>query len=266
MRELSLPHKIKPPSTNTDMPNKKKKAPESTIVHAEPTVHEFLVRPITNAEPEPEAPRVLFVPGMMPPQVNLWPESTEKRPCLVPLSEAAITALANEATKLYDEECRLEAAKKASNAAFKADIANGRSVAIFVCYDETRKRLCDAMGTTAGFYGGMRPDTRAEYIREFQANRIHCLISNIKAGGASVSLHDIHGQRPRTSYIFPTDNIVAFTQSTGRIHRAGGQSASLQFIPCLKGTLTEAMVSSMREKMLNLSAVHDGEWKGREQF
>ncbi len=143
----------------------------------------------------------------------------------------------------------------------KADIAAGRSVAIFVSYDETRKRLAAIMGTTAGFYGGMKQDQREHWQREFQANRVHCLVSNVKAGGASVSLHDKHGQRPRTAYVFPTDNPVSFIQATGRVDRMGGGD-SRQWIPCLQTPLTRTMVDRMKAKWLNFDSVNDGEEAG----
>lgn len=147
----------------------------------------------------------------------------------------------------------------------KADVAAGRSVAIFVSFTETRQALGRLLNTNAGFYGGQNIKQRQHWEAEFQADRQHVLISNIGAGGASVSLHDVNGWRPRTSYIFPTDHVVQMEQATGRIDRVGGKSKSLQWIPCVQGTLSEKMVHRTRRKMLAISQLNNGR-EGKARF
>lgn len=112
--------------------------------------------------------------------------------------------------------------------------------------------------TEAGFFGGQPLARRQHWEREFQANRQVCLVSNIGAGGASVSLHDLTGDRPRTAIIFPTDNPVHMTQATGRVDRVGGQSVSRQYIPYADGTMMTDMVKRIRQKMLRINTINDG--------
>ncbi len=140
----------------------------------------------------------------------------------------------------------------------KSELAEGRSVPIFCNFTDTRQELGRQLNTKAGFYGGQNLETRQFYEREFQANRIHVLISNIGSGGASVSLHDLTGDRPRTAIIFPTDNPVHMTQATGRVDRVGGMTTSRQYIPFLAGTNMEAMVKRIRDKMRQISTLNDG--------
>ncbi len=140
----------------------------------------------------------------------------------------------------------------------RRDIANGRSVAIFMNFDRTRIKMAKLLGNAPGFHGGQPQHLRAKLEAEFQACRIHALVSNIKAGGASVSLHDTTGERPRSAYIFPTDRVVDMVQASGRVDRVGGQSVSEQWIPCVVGTVTERMVERTRRKMLSIGTINDG--------
>ena len=140
----------------------------------------------------------------------------------------------------------------------KEEIAAGNSVAIFVNFTDCRERIQQALGTKAGFYGGQNKKIRQHWEREFQANREHVLVSNIGAGGASVSLHDIHDERPRVSIICATDNVVQFTQATGRVDRVGSKSISRQYLPCLRGAYTEEVIQRTRRKMMRLDAINDG--------
>ena len=84
------------------------------------------------------------------------------------------------------------------------------------------------------------------------------LLNNIAAGGASVSLQDLTGEYPRISYIFPTDSPVKFGQAPGRIDRQGGKTPTIQWIPCVAGSLSERMVGATTKKMLQLNALNDG--------
>jgi hypothetical protein len=140
----------------------------------------------------------------------------------------------------------------------KNDLAAGRSVVAFLHFDDTRKRLGDLLGTHDGFFGGQTPAIRRRLEADFQANRIRVLVSNCGAGGASISLHDKTGDYPRSAYIFPGDQVVKLTQATGRVARVGSKSVSLQYIPCIKGTITERMVHSLRRKLLGISTLNDG--------
>ena len=140
----------------------------------------------------------------------------------------------------------------------KRDVEEGWSVAIFVNFTETRETLGKLLGTTAGFFGGQSPKARQTFERQFQNEEIHILISNLKAGGASVSLHDVNGIRSRRAYIFPSDDVIPMEQATGRVDRVGGMSKSEQFIPCLSGTRMVRTVENIRRKMMQISTLNDG--------
>lgn len=147
----------------------------------------------------------------------------------------------------------------------RRDVTEGFSVALFCSFSKTRMEFGRLLGTSAGFFGGQSASSRQYYEKEFQANRQHILINNIKAGGASVSLHDLHGRR-RRAYIFPTDFIIAMVQATGRIDRVGGVSKSEQFIPYVAGGMSERMVNSTRVKMRRINTINDGEDAAEDLF
>jgi len=140
----------------------------------------------------------------------------------------------------------------------KQDIANGNSVAAFFSFTESRELAGSILGTTDGFYGGQSPKKRKELIERFQSNEIHILLSNIGAGGASVSLHDTTGTRPRIAYIFPTDQPVKMGQAVGRIDRSGGKTHAHQYIPCVAGGVSQRMVESCARKLEQLAVLNDG--------
>lgn len=140
----------------------------------------------------------------------------------------------------------------------KEDLKAGRSVAIFMNFTDTRMAMSRLLNTTAGFYGGQNPTRRAYYEAEFQANRIRVLVSQIKAGGASVSLQDLTGDFPRSSYVFPTDDPVVFKQAFGRVDRVKGKTKSLQWIPCIAGAMTQQIVDRARQKMMRIATINDG--------
>lgn len=140
----------------------------------------------------------------------------------------------------------------------KRDLDEEKSVVVFFSFTESRLAMGRLLNRHEGFFGGQNAKIRSHYMKEFQNNKLHVLLSNIGAGGASVSLHDIHGKRPRVSYLFPTDNPVKMGQAPGRIDRAGGMSHSVQWIPCVAGTLSERMVAQTARKMARMAALNNG--------
>lgn len=150
-------------------------------------------------------------------------------------------------------------------ARIRQDVRDGRSVAAFVSFTGTRMAIARILKTNAGFYGGQPLARRQYFERQFQENREHILVNQIGAGGASVSLHDTTGDRPRSAYIFPTDNPVHMRQATGRVDRVGGMTKSMQWIPCVAGTISERMVERARKKMLGFDTLNDGT-DARQQF
>ena len=139
----------------------------------------------------------------------------------------------------------------------RADVAAGYSVPLFMNFNASRERMSRALGDAPGIYGGMSKGQRAQVSEDFQANRIHVLVNNAKAGGVSVNLHDIHG-RPRRAYHFPSDFIINAEQSLGRVDRVGSQSVSEQWIVYAGGSVMESMVQRLRSKALGIATINDG--------
>lgn len=140
----------------------------------------------------------------------------------------------------------------------KACLAQGKSVVVFFSFTQSREAMGRILKTRAGFYGGQTPKQRAQWQAEFQANREHVLLCNIGSGGASVSLQDLTGERPRETFIFPTDNPVKMGQAPGRVDRNGGQTHSLQWIPCIAGGFSQRMVESTARKLADGAIFNDG--------
>jgi hypothetical protein len=140
----------------------------------------------------------------------------------------------------------------------RTDLNNGRSVIAFFSFTESRMAMSRIFRTRAGIYGGQTPREREHHMREFQANRTRILLCNIKAGGASANLQDKTGDYPRSSYIFPSDSAVKMGQAPGRTDRSGAQTHSMVWIPCVKGTLSEAMVKSTARKLIAMRKLNDG--------
>jgi hypothetical protein len=143
-------------------------------------------------------------------------------------------------------------------ARIKDDLAAGNSVTAFFSFTESRELAGTILGTNNGFFGGQNPKKRKELIDKFQSNEIHVLLSNIGAGGASVSIHDTTGDRPRIAYIFPTDQPVKMGQAIGRIDRSGGKTHAHQYIPCVAGGISQRMVESCARKLEQLAVLNDG--------
>jgi hypothetical protein len=138
------------------------------------------------------------------------------------------------------------------------DLAQGKSVIGFFTFSDTREQMGKLLKTKDGFFGGQPADVRARLARDFQANRIRVLLNQIKAGGSSVSLHDLDGGHPRVSYIFPSDSGIAMQQAPGRTDRAGMQSHATVWIPCVQGSLSESLVKSTSRKLLAMGALNNG--------
>ena len=143
-------------------------------------------------------------------------------------------------------------------AAMKRDLADGFSVVAFMNFDSSREALGKALNRREGLHGKVNPALRKRFVEDFQANRIRCLVNNLKAGSASVSLHDLDGNFPRKAYIVVNDEAIAMRQATGRVARVYGKSASFQFICCMAGGVTEEMVKRQNAKQMRINTLNDG--------
>lgn len=139
-------------------------------------------------------------------------------------------------------------------------IKEGRSVALFVNFTATIEALA-ARYTGPGLVGiirGGQPEENRRVMEAFQADAIRVVICNSQAGGVSISLHDLHGNHPRTAIISPSDNAKDIAQTLGRIHRAGGKSKTQQHVLFASGTVEVLVERNCREKIANMAIFNDG--------
>lgn len=140
----------------------------------------------------------------------------------------------------------------------------GKSVVIFTNFVASLTSLVPKLsvdpnlaGRIGAIYGGQKAEDRQRVIDDFQANRLRAVVVNIAAGGAGISLHDIHGTHPRVSIICPTFSAPDLLQALGRIHRAGGTRAT-QYIAYAEGTVEEQVVQRALEKISQIGLLNDG--------
>jgi superfamily II DNA or RNA helicase len=134
----------------------------------------------------------------------------------------------------------------------------GNAVAIFVNFTMTLKTIADELGTRCLIYGEQSLEERDQAIKDFQEDKEHFIICNIRSGGVGVSLHDLNGMFPRVSIISPSWSAQDIIQALGRIHRANGKSKVRQRIVFCKGTIEEHICNTMKDKIENIAALNDG--------
>ncbi len=142
-------------------------------------------------------------------------------------------------------------------------VAEGMSVAIFVNFSQTiaelRSRFHDC--GVSMIHGNQSEDgtERDAEIEKFQAGVTRILISNLKAGGVGVSLHDLDGKHPRLSLISPTFSALDLVQVLGRVWRQGGKSKSIQRIVLAANTVEQHIQARIAAKLANISLLNDGD-------
>jgi SNF2 family DNA or RNA helicase len=140
-------------------------------------------------------------------------------------------------------------------------LENGMSVVVFLNFTETIHALSKRLNTQCIVNGEVTDKDRQNNIDDFQSDRQRVILVNIAAGGAGLSLHDLHGTYPRISLISPSYSAVQMRQATGRIWRDGAKTKSLQRIVFVKGTVEEKVCESVNIKLENLDLLNDGDLK-----
>lgn len=136
-------------------------------------------------------------------------------------------------------------------------LAEGKSVVIFVNFQDTLDALCSKLGVTAHIDGRQSASERQKHIENFQNDTDRVIICNTAAGGVGISLHDTHGNHPRAAIISPDWNEKNILQVVGRVHRAGGKTPSLQRILFAAGTVEEKVEKSVRKKISLLKTLNE---------
>jgi hypothetical protein len=146
------------------------------------------------------------------------------------------------------------------------EIENGNSVAVFMNFTDTREELMRALNTKSAIYGQQKPTEREKCIEDFQADHSRVIVCNTQAGGVGVSLHDLHGNHPRTAIILPTNNAEALAQALGRVHRAGGKTKSRQIIFFAAGTIEEEICEKVKKQISKIDTLNDGDMMPEKRF
>lgn len=142
-------------------------------------------------------------------------------------------------------------------------VAQGLSVAVFVNFRQTVKELCKRLKTECRVDGSQTGERgnreREKNVEDFQADRNPVILLTSAAGGISISLHDVLGNRPRLGLVAPGVSAVQFKQVFGRLRRATGKSKALYRIVLIAGTVQEKLHRVMSTKLNNLDAFNDGD-------
>jgi superfamily II DNA or RNA helicase len=136
-------------------------------------------------------------------------------------------------------------------------LQDGKSVVVFTNYRATLDSLCERLKTDCAIYGGQTAEARQACIDRFQSNADRVIVVNIRAGGVSLSLHDVHNTNPRVALVCPTYSGTELRQALGRVHRSGG-SKSLQRILFAAGSIEEKICARVNAKLDRMDLLNDG--------
>jgi superfamily II DNA or RNA helicase len=140
--------------------------------------------------------------------------------------------------------------------------AEGNSVVIFVNFRATLEALLKRLSGVSGIsmvYGAQDDGTRHAEVRKFQSDDNRICLCMTQAGGTGLSLHDERGAYPRVALISPSFSAIDLRQALGRVHRATGQSPSVQKIVFASDTVEMRVCKAVRAKLNNLDLINDDE-------
>lgn len=161
-------------------------------------------------------------------------------------------------TEILGARRRVELLKVPAMVSMAKDaMAEGSSVALFACFNDTIEAICAELRCPS-ITGATPAADRERLKKEFQADKIPALALNIAAGGVGISLH---GKRHRVALISPSWSAFELIQCLGRVHRAGG-AHSVQRILFASGTIEEQICRKVRAKIGRLETLNDGDTAG----
>jgi hypothetical protein len=141
-----------------------------------------------------------------------------------------------------------------------------KSVVVFLNFTESIVALQDRLNKKRKFknkigliHGEISFKQRWKDIDDFNADKKRILICNLKAGGASLSFHDLNGKFARAALISPSFSAVDLCQALGRIHRQGGKTPCYQRIVYAAGCIEEQACRKVQSRLNNLSCLNDGD-------
>lgn len=141
---------------------------------------------------------------------------------------------------------------------------NNLSVVIFVNFIDSLEKLVKIFKkkkvSCVILCGCISDSEREENIRQFQDNEVFVIICTFGVGGASISLHDLHG-RGRVSILSLPESSVIFNQSLGRILRADSKSPAIQVIPFYTNTYENTIYKRLNHKINDLSKINCSDFR-----
>lgn len=135
----------------------------------------------------------------------------------------------------------------------------GFSVVLFVNFSDTILELAKRLKTTAIIDGAVIGARRDDVLYAFQANMESILIVNFRAGGESISLHDLDGGHPRIGLVCPSYDARGLRQVCGRLRREGGKSIARYRVILGANTVEEKIKKSLDGKLNCLDSLLDGD-------
>ena len=167
----------------------------------------------------------------------------ECKACIKAKTMLPVTAVLRyrQAIELFKVRLFLELIDEAHEAGF--------SVALFVNFTATLEALSKKLPGIPIIMGGQNKLERESRRLAFERNQVNTILLNVEAGGTSLDLHDIYGDKPRMSLISPTYNPYTLKQVFGRVHRDGGKTTSFQRIVYMAGTQEERVCEKVKLKM-----------------
>lgn len=137
----------------------------------------------------------------------------------------------------------------------------GKSVCIFVNFRETMAYLAKSFNTRSLVFGNQERlgVNRTSVINDFQANKTRLIILMMEAGGASISLHDLHGAHQRVSLICPTYRPIELKQVLGRTYRANTKTPPIMKLVYAANTIERQVAQTVNSKLDNIAALNDGD-------
>jgi superfamily II DNA/RNA helicase len=137
-------------------------------------------------------------------------------------------------------------------------LSNDYSVVVFVNFNNTLDVLSKYFMTTCLIRGDQDNIIRQRNIDNFQSNNERLILCNIKAGGVSISLHDLHGV-PRVSIISPSYSSIELVQALGRISRSNAKTPALQRIVYCANTHESDICDKINKKIKFMTKLNDGD-------
>jgi len=216
------------------------------------------------------------ISGLTPNQIPDLPENriqTLSLPAEEPVDEVYFKTL--EMLELYAEDplpMLMRARQKAEHLKL-APLAEhvrlahkeGAAPVVFVNFIDSGERLeslLKDLGTK--FLCGTTPkQDRVEILEDFQRGYLECLVLQMETGGVGIDLHNVHGVRPRISFINPGWSALHFIQALGRTRRVGSVDQTvIQKICYAEGSeIEEKVASAIRAKIECIDALNDDDLK-----